>query len=210
MRFFYLVYLVCLVCLGILVILPITFPLMNTKDEIRDFFVPLFNNLYDREGGYSNQENDLGGETIFGISKRFNPDEFKEIFLLYQSGDKKGALKKVREFYYKEYYLKSNCDKIDSKSIAEIVFDTAVLFGTRRSQKFLQMAIQQSGYKLEVDGVIGNLTAKKLLFCTPCDIVNKIVLARILVHKAKVYKDPKQEKFLKGWKTRAESFLIQT
>ena len=100
--------------------------------------------------------------------------------------------------------------KIDSKSIAEIVFDTAVLFGTRRSQKFLQMAIQQSGYKLEVDGVIGNLTAKKLLFCTPCDIVNKIVLARILVHKAKVYKDPKQEKFLKGWKTRAESFLIQT
>ena len=70
------------------------------------------------EGGYSNDPNDPGGETKFGISKRSYPNlDIKNL-----------TLKQAKEIYFQNYWLKAGCDKLTSP-LDIIVFDTAVNMG---------------------------------------------------------------------------------
>ena len=78
------------------------------------------------EGGYSNDKNDLGGETNFGISKRSYPE--LDISKL--------TLKQAKEIYYQNYWLKCDCDELPYP-FDIVVFDTAVNMGKRRALEFL-------------------------------------------------------------------------
>jgi len=78
------------------------------------------------EGGYSNDLNDPGGETNFGISKRSYPE--LDISKL--------TLKQAKEIYYQNYWLKCGCDSLPYP-FNIVVFDTAVNMGRRRAIEFL-------------------------------------------------------------------------
>jgi len=78
------------------------------------------------EGGYSNDPNDPGGETNFGISKRSYPE--LDISKL--------TLKQAKEIYYQNYWLKCGCDNLPYP-FNIIVFDTAVNMGRSRAKEFL-------------------------------------------------------------------------
>ncbi len=78
------------------------------------------------EGGYSNDPNDPGGETKYGISKRSYPE--LDISKL--------TLKQVKEIYYQNYWLKTGCDKLPFP-FNIVVFDTAVNMGRSRAIKFI-------------------------------------------------------------------------
>ena len=78
------------------------------------------------EGGYSNDPNDPGGETKFGISKRSYPE--LDISKL--------TLKQAKEIYYQNYWLKTGCDELPYP-FNIVVFDTAVNMGRRRAMEFL-------------------------------------------------------------------------
>lgn len=78
------------------------------------------------EGGYSNDPNDPGGETKYGISKRSYPE--LDISKL--------TLKQAKEIYYQNYWLKSGCDELPYP-FDIVVFDTAVNMGRRRAMEFL-------------------------------------------------------------------------
>jgi len=78
------------------------------------------------EGGYSNDPNDPGGETKFGISKRSYPE--LDISKL--------TLKQAKEIYYQNYWLEAGCDDLPYP-FNIIVFDTAVNMGRRRAIKFI-------------------------------------------------------------------------
>lgn len=78
------------------------------------------------EGGYSNDPNDPGGETKFGISKRSYPE----------LDINKLTLKKAKEIYYQNYWLKCGCDTLPFP-FNIVVFDTAVNMGRRRAMEFL-------------------------------------------------------------------------
>jgi len=78
------------------------------------------------EGGYSNDPNDPGGETKFGISKRSYPE--LDISKL--------TLEQAKEIYYQNYWLKAGCDTLPYP-INICVFDTAVNMGRRRAIEFL-------------------------------------------------------------------------
>ena len=80
------------------------------------------------EGGYSNDPNDPGGETKFGISKRSYPE--LDISKL--------TLKQAKEIYYQNYWLKAGCDELPFP-FDIIVFDTAVNMGRRRAKEFLDV-----------------------------------------------------------------------
>ncbi len=79
------------------------------------------------EGGYSNDPNDPGGETKYGISKRSYPNE----------DIKNMTLERAKEIYYQNYWLKSDCDKF-SYPMNIIIFDTAVNMGRKRAFEFLR------------------------------------------------------------------------
>ena len=78
------------------------------------------------EGGYSNDPNDPGGETKYGISKRSYPE--LDISKL--------TLKQAKEIYYQNYWLKIGCDELPYP-FNIVVFDTAVNMGRRRAMEFL-------------------------------------------------------------------------
>ena len=89
-----------------------------------------------REGGYSNNPNDKGGETNKGItyqtynsyrkSRGRSPRSVKYI-----------TDEEVRDIYYNNYYKASGADKIQNPKLAAYVFDTAVNMGVSRAKEFL-------------------------------------------------------------------------
>lgn len=83
--------------------------------------------IFKWEGGYSNDKNDPGGETNFGISKRAYPNE-----------DIKNMTRdRAEKIYYENYWIKSGCDKLP-EPLNIVVFDTAVNMGRSRAKKFLK------------------------------------------------------------------------
>lgn len=67
------------------------------------------------EGGYVNDPHDAGGETNFGISKRYHPDlDIRNL-----------TKEQVAEIYRKEYWLRVPCDTVSSPYDI-VLFDSSV------------------------------------------------------------------------------------
>lgn len=96
------------------------------------------------EGGYSNDPQDPGGETNFGISKRAYPG------LNIASLTRREAI----DIYRRDYW-----DRLPAlpPGIAVAVFDFAVNAGMSRAIKTLQMAVG-----VNADGVVGPITRSAL------------------------------------------------
>ena len=96
------------------------------------------------EGGYVHDPKDLGGETNFGIAKRFYPKvDIKNL-------TKEGA----KEIYKKDYWDKNKVDRLPD-DLKHIFFDMCVNQGRGTAVKILQRAINGKGGKLKVDGGFG-------------------------------------------------------
>jgi lysozyme family protein len=77
------------------------------------------------EGGYTNDPNDPGGETKYGISKRSYPDlDIKNL-----------TIEEATDIYYQNYWLKAGCDNV-LFPFNLIFFDTAVNCGVERAKRF--------------------------------------------------------------------------
>lgn len=115
------------------------------------------------EGGYANDPRDNGKETYCGISRRFHPTlpiwaildrkphpiKTNTIFPTLEN--------RVRAFFIREYWQKLYLDYI-KQSLANQLFDFAVNSGKGRAVKELQTALNSSGERLIVDGLIGQKT----------------------------------------------------
>jgi len=87
------------------------------------------------EGYKSDDPDDPGGRTIFGISARSWPETVEVLW----DQPKKIVYAKAKDFYYHEYWLKANCDKIPWP-MDIFKFDTAVNLGVHRSNIFEMLA----------------------------------------------------------------------
>lgn len=82
--------------------------------------------ILQREGGYVNDPNDLGGETNKGITYRTYNAYRKNKGLPPQSV-KYITDEEVKDIYYNNYYKASGADKISDPKLSAYVFDTAVI-----------------------------------------------------------------------------------
>lgn len=99
-----------------------------------------------QEGGYSNNSNDPGGETNFGISKRAYPDlDIKNLTRV-----------TAAEIYHVDYWMKATCDRMPA-AVAIAHFDCAVHSGIARAGVLLQELV---GAK--ADGDVGDATMDAL------------------------------------------------
>lgn len=89
------------------------------------------------EGGYSNDPNDPGGETKYGISKKSYPKE----------DIKNMTLERAKKIYYENYWLKAGCDKLP-EPMNLVMFDTAVNMGRSRAKQFLSASTDWRDYLL--------------------------------------------------------------
>ncbi|MBN2675867.1 MAG: hypothetical protein JXR30_01290 [Alphaproteobacteria bacterium] len=98
------------------------------------------------EGGYSLNPNDPGGETQFGITKRWYPNE-----------DIKGITKERAEYIlFRDYYKKPGIDRLPN-SIRDQVFDNAVNQGQGTAIRNLQRAVG-----VKQDGLLGSKTLSRV------------------------------------------------
>lgn len=91
-----------------------------------------------REGGYVNDPDDPGGETKWGISKRYHPDE----------DIKNLTPERAAEIYYEKYWVPSGACNLDPP-LCTVVFDTAVLLGVNRAKEFFEQSDGDIGRYLD-------------------------------------------------------------
>ncbi len=151
-------------------------------------FEEIIKQVLEHEGGYVNDPKDLGGETKYGITKRFYPDvDIKNL-----------TIEQATEIYKKDYWDKNRVESLP-QNLWHIYFDMCVNMGKRTAVKVLQRAAVNKGRKIEVDGGLGPMTIGAL---------KGVELDRVRAFRVKYYVDlitarPEQEKFYLGWFRRA-------
>ncbi len=144
------------------------------------------------EGGYVNDPNDLGGETNFGIAKRFYPDV-----------DIKNLTKdEASDIYRRDYWVRNRVEELP-ENLRHIFFDMCVNQGRGTAVKILQRACNAKGADLAVDGGFGPGTKGAIESYKPS--LDRVRCYRLKHYYDLVNKRPEQERFLYGWYKRAIS-----
>ncbi len=160
------------------------------------------------EGGYSNDPQDIGGETNFGIT-----------IITAKANGYYGAMKDLpvsvaRQIYINKYWLEPHFDKIENLSadVARELCDTGVNCGISFAQGTLQQALnllnrQEADYKdIKEDKSIGPATLTALAaYLLKRGKEGEKVLVRVLnimqgAHYIEITKTrPANESFFFGW-----------
>ena len=142
------------------------------------------------EGGYDNNENDRGGETNYGISTKFYPNE----------DIKNMTPERACAIFYRDYWIKHKINQLPDE-LADIVFDNGIVQGQKTSIRHLQRALG-----VKADGIIGSDTLNAINYANYSTIKQEFinnVKSRI---KAIVTKNPSQETFKNGWINRSNTY----
>ena len=141
------------------------------------------------EGGYVNNPHDTGGETNYGIAKRWYPNvDIKNL-----------TEEQAKKIYHTDYWRPGKCDEVPSQ-LRHIYFDMCVNFGRKGAVKVLQEAANSKNRnKIDVDGGIGPATLKAIQNLS----TDRVRAYRVLRFANIVIGKPNQEKFWMGWFRRA-------
>lgn len=160
------------------------------------------------EGGYTNDPNDHGGATNFGITA---PDvaKFRRVPLSSITNTMMFHLSKVEAeaIYMSQYWNPLKLDQVADHGKAVCIFDTGVNRGISVGAKYAQRVCNLLGGALVVDGDIGlhtlaaiNQSDRKAFIKTYESLVQAAYDA-IIAH------NPSQEVFRRGWMARARRLL---
>ena len=152
-------------------------------------FNEIIEKVLKHEGGYVNDPKDLGGETKYGITKRFYPNvDIKNL-----------TKEQAKKIYHTYYWRPAKCDSVPPQ-LRHIYFDMCVNFGRSGAVKVLQQAANSKNRKkIDVDGGIGPATIKSIQNIS----VDVVRAYRVLRFANIVIDKPNQEKFWLGWYRRA-------
>ena len=164
---------------------------MGTIDKIIDAVI-------EREGGAkaTNDPNDPGGRTQYGISEKSNPEAWK---------DGKVTSEEAREIYRRKYVEFPGFHRIpDSHArVREQLIDFGVHSGPGVAIQNLQEVLG-----IKVDGQFGPKSLAALVAADPRSVNNKLVVERLKLVGRVVQKNPKQLDKLVGFINRACEFLV--
>ncbi|KKK95897.1 hypothetical protein LCGC14_2668180 [marine sediment metagenome] len=170
------------------------------------------------EGGYSNDSDDVGGETYRGVSRKYHPswpgwkiiDGAKSTPTFPDCIKYDSELNSIIMLFYKaNYWDRFWADQIISQAIANELFDTAVNMGVTRAVKFLQSGLNllnrnQTNYPdIVEDGKFGRATMNALNSYSYMDdeshLLKIIIILRGYHYISYMKKSPTQEKYARGW-----------
>lgn len=162
------------------------------------------------EGHISNDKDDPGGLTKYGVSLRYLQQRGLDV-----DGDgdidEQDVHALTLEFIKNDIYHKDFWhplyDKIASQDIATNIFDFAVNAGPEQSHRNMQRALNELGFKVGVDGRFGPITLAAINTAHGAGLERK-VWSQFNRGQCDFYVDlaiakPKSLKFLKGWIRRA-------
>jgi lysozyme family protein len=158
--------------------------------KMSDHYKEIIAKVIEREGGstITNDPDDPGGLTKYGISKRSNPDLDIENL----------TLDDAIAIYKERYWDSSKADQLPKK-LSESYFDMVVNAGKRRAVKILQQACNHKGHDLVVDGLIGKATIGA---CKSLE-ASRFKAFRVRYYVDLVKRKPTLMKYYYGWYRRA-------
>ena len=163
-----------------------------------DRFKKFLDYIFEVEGGYTNDENDRGGATNFGIT-HYDAKKY-----LGYTGDMRDFKKSDAEkIYEKVYYRGNHIDKITDDRVALSIFDWAVNSGGKGIKK-AQIVANKFGANLIIDGIIGKKTLEAINAIDPAAFLKEYHEMQRTFCKNLAARDSSQEGFLKGWLNRVE------
>ena len=148
------------------------------------------------EKGYANNPHDLGGETKFGIAKRFHPGiDIKNL-----------TREHAEEIYKNEYWDPPKLDNVNNQGIAEELLDISINIGQKSAALFLQQALNLIlPIDILVDGIVGPKTIGATNTYRYPGVIVKILNGLQFEHYHKrLIERPDQEIFLRSWLQRVE------
>lgn len=158
------------------------------------------------EGNYSNDSDDPGGETKYGITIKVARDNG------YDGEMKLLSLQFAAKIYRGKYWDRVQGDGIIVQGIAESIFDFSVNCGVVQAVRIVQDVLNKyiEAPILEVDGILGNVTLKTINLFTSDEKKNEILREirrrRKAFYRHLITKNPVMKKYENGWMRRAENF----
>ena len=159
---------------------------MPTTDDI-------ITEIIRKEGDPTNDPNDSGGRTQFGISETANPEAW---------ADGHVTEAEAREIYERKYVIGPRFDQIPDVYLRAQLID----FGVNSGPAVAIMKLQEILH-VTVDGWIGPETLGALTQVHPEAVNNELVKSRVMMICRIVQKNPSQLRYLLGWAKRALEFL---
>lgn len=155
-----------------------------------------------QEGVYSNDRNDSGGVTKFGISTPTFREYQRRTGLLRDVSVAALTRDEAREVYRALFW---RFDSLESQMIATKVFDLCVNMGPSTGVLLAQQAARMLGATIEADGVFGPRTSAAI---NGLSRGRRLAFYKALVYQAAsryvaiVAKNPTQLDFIDGWLAR--------
>lgn len=159
------------------------------------------------EGGYSDDPDDAGGTTKYGVSMNLVKELVDlgeinlsphEIFNFVRDLSKKDA----KAIYRKFFWIPNNYGQIVSPDVAAKCLDMSVLFGAGTANRAIQRATRAAvGTELKEDGIIGPRTLNAISCCVIVVLI--AVLKSEMACLARSSKARNRDKYIKGWLERA-------
>lgn len=146
------------------------------------------------ERGYSNNPNDAGKETNFGISKHTYPDlDIKNL-----------TREKAIEIYRTDFWYKGHFDRICYTPLCIKAFDLSVNMGIKEAIVLLQKAFNYINFskKLDIDGILGDKTVIAINLSQSKPLYDAFINECIIFYTDIVKIHPRDSVFLHGWLNR--------
>lgn len=176
--------------------------------EFKKHFEELMKWECGKGNGYVSDKLDKGGETCYGLCRKFHSglmiwdslDTLPNVKEKKAYEPKEEEMREVIKTYKKNYWDMMWCDKITDDRIAHYVFDMAVNVGCIKAAKIVQTILG-----ISIDGKVGAQTINAINRTHSKSLLNALIKARSEFYNAIVAKDGTQGKFLKGWLRRCEN-----
>jgi lysozyme family protein len=160
------------------------------------------------EGGYSNNPNDTGGETNFGITHVTLKNAY-DMGIVNYTDVKQLTVEDAKKIYKRLYWDVIRLDEVKDKRIAATLFDICVNGGPGAAGRIVQYALTYMGETLDVDGKIGPTTMgliNKWCIKRPMFLFIAINCEKYILYKKIIEKNPTQQEFALGWLKRIQQW----
>lgn len=148
-----------------------------------------FQNLLKEEGGYSEDADDPGGATKYGISSRSYPH--LNISSL--------TLDQAKKIYFKDFWSPLLLPQFKSHIIASEMLEQSVNMGSKRAVTQLQTCAVGGGHSIAIDGDMGKKTLQAVNDMDQHALLLCIKSQALSYYRDLSFRNASFKKYLKGW-----------
>jgi lysozyme family protein len=176
---------------------------MNNEDR----FNHAVSVLLSQEGGFSDDKDDPGGITKYGVSVKWLMSVKEDINEdgVVNSEDIKNLTRNEAIELYREYWWDKYCyNDIEDLDVATKMLSLSVNMGPSRAHRILQQSINRLNEKpIKIDGIIGINTLNSANDLPGHDLLEELKINAAHFYVNLIWDNRKLEKYLLGWMRRA-------